>query len=596
MPLAIRVYDQHELRYTAECPGAVDIGRDKGDETPGQPAVKDGGTRFVIASADERNIARDQARIAPSAHDRVRLTNLSDKVPIGLADGESLPPGAWRDLPLPLAFTVGQKTIQVQKPFAERDPGLSALAEPSMPPTRQTMNLGRFAAVAGAADPREMIRWLQSVLAVLQSAAGSDDFFAGAAKAAVDIIGLDDAWVLMPDAAAEWRPFPPVTNKTPPSQGLLARVREERRTFWGCPRDVGGGASLARVQAAVAAPILNQHGAVVGVLYGVRWLSPSRLQSGSLTELEARLVELLAGAVGAGLARLEEEKNAASARVRYEEFLTPELARHLIDQPDLLSGRSAEVTLLFADIRGFSGVCEKLGPADTVAWVSDVMAEMSEAVQAEGGVLVDYMGDELLAMWGAPVEQRDQADRACRTARAILARLPKIDARWRSTIGRATGLGVGIHTGIAHVGNVGTKYKFKYGPLGPTANLASRVEGSTKYLRVPVLVTGATRTQLSADFATRRLTKARVVNIAEPVELVELANDPPAGWAELRDGYEAALADFEAGNPLAAARRLGPLLAAHPDDGPALFLLTRAVQALQPNAPPFDPVWVVPGK
>ena len=72
--------------------------------------------------------------------------------------------------------------------------------------------------------------------------------------------------------------------------------------------------------------------------------------------------------------------------------------------------------------------------------------------------------------------------------------------------------------------------------------------------------------------------------------------DVPPGWAELRDGYEAALADFEAGRPLDATRRLGPLLVAHPDDGPALLLLTRAVQARQPNATPFDPVWVLPGK
>jgi hypothetical protein len=109
-------------------------------------------------------------------------------------------------------------------------------------------------------------------------------------------------------------------------------------------------------------------------------------------------------------------------------------------------------------------------------------------------------------------------------------------------------------------------------------------------------VTGATRGRLGDGFATRRLTRARVVNIAEPVDLVELAADPPPGWVDLRDGYEAALADFEGGRLLDATRRLGPLLAANPDDGPSLLLLTRAVQALQPNAPPFDPVWVLPGK
>jgi adenylate cyclase len=444
-------------------------------------------------------------------------------------------------------------------------------------------------------DARELIGWLNSVLGVLQSAAGSDDFFARAAQTAADIVGLDEARVFLIDAAGEWRPAPPVPGP-PPSRSLLCRVREERRTFWGHPRDAADGASLARIQAAVAAPICTPRGGVLGVLYGVRWVTLDRLQTRSVTELEARLVELLAGAVAAGLARLEEEKAAAAVRVRYEEFLTPELARHLLAQPDLLAGRAAEVTVLFADIRGFSTICERLAADETVRWLSDVLAELSECVQAEDGVLVDYMADELLAMWGAPVAQSDQAIRACRAARAMLGRLPSLDARWQGTVGGPLGLGIGIHTGLAQVGNLGTKYKFKYGPLGATANLASRVQGATKYLRVPILVTGGTRANLGAGFTTRRLTQAKVVNIVEPVDLVELKADPSPIWTELRDSYEAALTDFEAGRLLDATRRLGLLLAAHPDDGPALLLLTRAVQALQPNPPPFDPVWVLPGK
>ena len=202
-----------------------------------------------------------------------------------------------------------------------------------------------------------------------------------------------------------------------------------------------------------------------------------------MTELEARLVELLAGAVGAGLARLEEEKHAAAARVRYEEFLTPELARHLLEQPDLLAGRAVEVTVLFADIRGFSGVCERLGPAETVRWVSDVLGELSDCVQAEAGVLVDYIGDELMAMWGAPADQPDQADRACRAARAMLGRLPALDTRWRTIDWPAGSRSASASTPAWPTSATSARsYKFKYGPLGPTANLASRVRGGDEVL------------------------------------------------------------------------------------------------------------------
>src|SRR5438552_1020715 len=83
-------------------------------------------------------------------------------------------------------------------------------------------------------------------------------------------------------------------------------------------------------------------------------------------------------------------------------FLTPELAQHLLAQPSLLEGREVEVTVLFADIRGYSRVCEMIGAEESVRWVSDVLGELSDCVRAEGGVLVDYIGDELMAMWGAP--------------------------------------------------------------------------------------------------------------------------------------------------------------------------------------------------
>jgi adenylate cyclase len=596
MPLSIRVFDQDVLTFAAESPGTVDIGRDRGGEPIGRAVTTNGSTRLAIAVHDEQSIAREQARIAQSAANRIRLTNLSDKVAIDLPSGSTLPPGAWRDLPLPAEFSVGPKTVRVQRPGSEVDLSLSGLAEAPAPIGRPAIGVGRFPALAGAVDPREFIRWLQSVLVVLQSAAGSDDFFARAATAAADIVGLDEARVYLIDPAGEWRPAPPTPPGPPPSRSLLSRVRSEQRTFWGHPRDAADGASIARIQAAVAAPILSPKGGVLGVLYGVRWLTFERLQTRDVTEVEARLVELLAGAVAAGLARLEEEKHAAAARVRYEEFLTPELARHLLDQPDLVAGRSADVTVLFADIRGFSSVCERLDAATTVAWLSDVLAELSECVQAENGVLVDYIADEMLAMWGAPISQPDQAARACRAARAMLGRMPILDARWRTTIGVPFGFGIGVHTGQAHVGNLGTKYKFKYGPLGPTANLASRLQGATKYLRVPLLITGATRALIGDEFMTRRLTRARVVNIVEPVELVELAADPPPAWTDLRDAYEAALAAFEANRLLDAIGLLGPLLVANPGDGPALLLMTRVVQALQPNAVPFDPVWVLPGK
>src|SRR5207253_1283749 len=104
-------------------------------------------------------------------------------------------------------------------------------------------------------------------------------------------------------------------------------------------------------------------------------------------------------------------------------------------EPGLLEGRTADVTVLFCDIRGFSGVSERLGPVRTVAWVGDVMRELSRHVLDEQGVLVDYIGDEMLAMWGAPREQSDQAPRAVRAGLAMLDALAVIDQRWQTDLG-----------------------------------------------------------------------------------------------------------------------------------------------------------------
>src|SRR5207302_9074849 len=222
---------------------------------------------------------------------------------------------------------------------------------------------------------------------------------------------------------------------------------------------------------------------VVGALYADRRRGESNKSLGLITKVEAMLVELRAGSVAAGLARVEQEQAAIRARVQFEQFFTPELSRQLTAQPDLLEGRDAEVSILFCDIRGFSRISERLGPTRTVSWINHVLGELSECVLAHQGVLVDYIGDELMAMWGAPGVQPDHAKLACRAGLAMLESLPRLNEHWLSVLEEPMGLGVGINTGLARVGNTGTQRKFKYGPLGGTVNLASRVQGANKFLK-----------------------------------------------------------------------------------------------------------------
>src|SRR5262249_18269633 len=148
---------------------------------------------------------------------------------------------------------------------------------------------------------------------------------------------------------------------------------------------------------------------------------------GPITEVDAAFVQLLARGVAAGLARLEQEQAALAARGQFEQVFTPELSRQLLRQPDLLKGCDSEVSILFCYLRGFSRISEPLGAVRTVEWVSDVMEALSECVLAHNGVLVDYIGDELMAMWGAPEEQPDHARLACRAGLAMLDQLPQLN-------------------------------------------------------------------------------------------------------------------------------------------------------------------------
>ena len=157
-------------------------------------------------------------------------------------------------------------------------------------------------------------------------------------------------------------------------------------------------------------------------------------------------------------------------------------------------------------------------------------------------------------------------------------------------------LGVGVNSGLVHVGNMGSRHKFKYGPLGHHVNLASRVEGATKYLRVGLLVTEFTRAALGPEFHTRRLCQVRVVNIEKPVNLYELAPQGGDAWLDVKDRYEEALAAYEEGRLRPAVRMLGNLLAQYPDDAPSLLLLSRAVNAMVDDPADFSPVWDLPGK
>jgi adenylate cyclase len=601
----VQVLDRQKVVFKGDFTGMVELGRqsEAREELYRERHLADGVWRVPIAPVNEDTISRQHAHLELLAGNHVRLVNKSTKVPIHLSDGTELAAGKSCEVALPVGLAIGRRTVQLRAPLLESQ--LRSLRSSVLPPGQQSILASRFPTIdTNNVDLNDVLSWLQTTMGVLNSAASSSDFFQKAAQAVVDIVGCDTGRVLLfkdgrwETAMVRNAPRVTVNLNWNSSDQVLARLLEEKKTFWLSPdtRDEGLSDSLAGLEVVVAAPILDRDGNVLGAIYGDCRADRYGPTKGRITELEARLVELLASGVATGLARLEQEKAAVEAEVRFSQFFTPELASQLAVKKDLLDGRESQVSLLFADIRNFSRLSDHLGAAGTVKLIGDVMGVLSDCVLAHRGVLVDYIGDELIAMWGAPETQPSHATLACRAALDMLGELPKLNIAWRDRLCLPLDLGIGINSGTAWVGNMGSRHKFKYGPLGPVVNLASRVQGATKHLRARMLITEHTHKQLEDGFSTRRVCQVRAVGIEQPVHLFELVVEQTEDWADLKGQYEEALADYEAGEFRKAAQLLGKLLGKYSDDGPALVMCWRVLQTLVEQSGDFDPVWDLPGK
>lgn len=617
--------------------------------------------RLVIAPSHEVTISREHLRIEPRNDTSIEIRNINEKNIVGLAEGQMLNPGQARVVDLPAVCVVGHRVIRIEaaatREFNLQSLARPALVPGQSSSILSTSNFQPLGVGQGAGrlTDGDLLAWLQASMEVFQSAASSAEFLPKAAQAALRMVSLDATAVVLREddewrlASAAHAPEFTDAGSWQPSRSMLDRVLAEPRTFYNIPRMMGidhtallirdgddwkvasangalsplatdsrhtmlhqsaeprplaSGPVPSRydsgqigVQSLVAAPILDSSGKVLGVLYGERRAYEQQRLRTPITELEAKLFELLAFGVASGLARMEQERKLIAERVRFEQFFTPELARLMQEQGEsMLAPRDADITVLFCDIKGFSRISAAQGAATAMEWLRDVLSVLSDCVAEFDGVLVDYSGDALEAIWGAPLAIAEHAAQACRAALRMRAQLPIVNQRWQSRLGEPTEVSIGINSGLAQVGNIGSTRKFKYGALGTTVNLASRVQGATKHLGVPLLVTRSTAAKLPADFAIRRLCQVRTVNIDEPVELCELASEPAANWPALKRRYEEALGLFEAARFFEAMALLGGLVAEYPNDEPTRRLLQRNVQCLSQSAEKFDRVWTLDSK
>ena len=220
---------------------------------------------------------------------------------------------------------------------------------------------------------------------------------------------------------------------------------------------------------------------------------------------------------------LVEEKEKRKVRSAFGQYLSPEVIRRLLLNPTLVDPRKTEITVMFSDIRGFTSISEKLDAQELALFLNSYLSDMTKIVFATQGTLDKYIGDAVMAFWGAPYEDARHAINACDAALNMMTRIHELQKVWQAEGKPKLDIGIGLNSGVASVGNMGSALRYGYTALGDTVNLSSRLEGLNKDYGTHILVNESTfQAAKEGGFLFRELDVIRVKGKLEGVTIYEL--------------------------------------------------------------------------
>ncbi len=233
------------------------------------------------------------------------------------------------------------------------------------------------------------------------------------------------------------------------------------------------------------------------------------------------------------------QKRFIKSAFRY--YLSPDVIERVLENPSLLrlGGEKRMISSFFSDVAGFTSISEGLSPEDLVNLLNDYLSEMTGIILSTGGTLDKYEGDAIIAFWNAPLDQFDHAARACRAALECQKRLGELRPVFRKNYGHELSMRIGINSGPAVVGNMGSHSRFDYTAMGDTINLASRLEGACKQYGVPILV-GENAYLMAKDvILAREVDLIRVVGKSKPERVYQVLEEKNQASPEMLERVEA---------------------------------------------------------
>ncbi|MDQ8154071.1 MAG: adenylate/guanylate cyclase domain-containing protein [Gemmatimonadota bacterium] len=433
------------------------------------------------------------------------------------------------------ALTFGKVAFQLEA-IAEAPPPVAAPAMPGGTIVRQVPRTpsggledsGKLHAAMAAADPAEKDRQKLAILLEvskgLTKVTDTDALLAKVADYVFQILEADRCAILvsedqhMVQKVARDKRSATVAYQVP--QSIVRTVVDEKVAVLsdnaGEDTRFGGQSILMQqVRSAICAPLVGGEDRVLGVLYVDNFSLAKRFGEGDLDFLIA-----FAGIVAIALENAnfaERSRREALTRSNFERFFTPQLAARIANAGEAirLGGEKRQVAVLFSDIRGFTALSETMNPDAMAKHLTEYFTEMVDCVFRHGGTLDKFIGDAVMAQWGAPIGEPDDADRAMRAALEMMEQLDVLNARWRAEGRPEFKIGIGINFGDAFAGNIGSERRLEYTVIGDTVNTASRL--CSKAMGGEIIISDDCRRALARPPALEPLEPLVLKNKSQPV-------------------------------------------------------------------------------